>query len=56
MAFSLDLSILSLVPEFKQLQFEDPRIIVNIERRGFLEIDAEDDSYQSLGGGHSMLA
>jgi len=55
MAISLDFAILSLVPEFKQLEFEDPKIIVHIERRGFMEVNADDD-YASYSHGESLLA
>ena len=59
MALSLDLAILSLVPEFRQLEFEDPRIIVNIERRGFIDsVDMEDDytRYSHQNTSNSLVA
>ena len=59
MALSLDLAILSLVPEFRQLEFEDPRIIVNIERRGFIDsVDMEDDytRYSHQNSSNSLVA
>ena len=62
MALSLDLSILSLVPEFKLLTFAEPKIIVNIEPRGFMNIDQdhqEDNStdyYSQSNSSMSLLA
>ena len=62
MALSLDLSILSLVPEFKLLTFAEPKIIVNIEPRGFMNIDQdhqEDNStdyYSQSNSSESFLA
>ena len=62
-ALSLDLSILTLVPEFKLLKFAEPKIIVNIERRGFMNIDTEQreedvstDYFSQSNSSHSLLA
>ena len=46
MALSLDLAIMTLAPDFTKLQFEEAKIIVNLEQRGFLTVGAEDE-YQS---------
>jgi len=46
MALSLDLAILTLTPDFSKLQFEEPKIIVNVERRGFLNAE-DDDEFQN---------
>ena len=46
MALSLDLAILSLTPDFNKLQFEEPKIIVNVEQRGFLNV-GNDEDFQS---------
>ena len=64
MALSLDLSILTLVPEFKLLTFAEPKIIVNIERRGFMNIDTDQqrqedistDYFSQSNSSHSLLA
>ena len=46
MVLSLDLAILSLAPDFTKLEFEEPKIIVNMEQTGFLNVGA-DDEFQS---------
>ena len=51
MVLSLDLAILTLVPDFTKLEFEEPKIIVNVEQIGFLNTGA-DDEFQS----NSMVA
>jgi len=64
MALSLDLSILTLVPEFKLLTFAEPKIIVNVERRGFMNIDTDQqrqedistDYFSQSNSSHSLLA
>ena len=46
MVLSLDLAVLTLAPDFTKLEFEEPKIIVNLEQIGFLNVGAEDE-YQS---------
>ena len=43
MVLSMDLAVLTLAPDFTKLEFEEPKIIVNLEQIGFLNVGAEDE-------------
>ena len=43
MVLSLGLAIMTLASDFTKLEFEEPKIIVNLEQIGFLSVGAEDE-------------
>ena len=43
MVLSFDLAVLTLAPDFTKLEFEEPKIVVNLEQIGFLSAGVEDE-------------